>query len=85
MHAVVVTAFATGFGLGFLVAAQVGPISLLCVRSMLHLIGTAAGPVMIAPGAGIRDEWLRCRLFLVSGGGRGAGEGEPELVQVLGR
>jgi hypothetical protein len=25
MHAALVTAFATGFGLGFLVAAQVGP------------------------------------------------------------
>jgi threonine/homoserine/homoserine lactone efflux protein len=33
---VIVTAFATGFGLGFLVAAQIGPISLLCVRSVLR-------------------------------------------------
>jgi threonine/homoserine/homoserine lactone efflux protein len=30
------TASATGFGLGFLVAAQVGPIWLLCVRSVLR-------------------------------------------------
>lgn len=36
MGTVIVTAFATGFGLGFLVAAQIGPISLLCVRSVLR-------------------------------------------------
>ena len=36
MSNVIVTAFATGFGLGFLVAAQIGPISLLCVRSVLR-------------------------------------------------
>jgi threonine/homoserine/homoserine lactone efflux protein len=36
MDAAVFTAIATGFGLGFLVAAQVGPISLLCVRSVLR-------------------------------------------------
>jgi hypothetical protein len=35
VRTVIVTAFATGFGLGFLVAAQIGPISLLCVRSVL--------------------------------------------------
>jgi hypothetical protein len=35
MAAVLFTAFVTGFGLGFFVAAQVGPISLLCVRSVL--------------------------------------------------
>jgi threonine/homoserine/homoserine lactone efflux protein len=33
---VIFTAFATGFGLGFFVAAQVGPIWLLCVRSVLR-------------------------------------------------
>jgi len=36
MDAAVFTAFATGLGLGFLVAAQVGPISLLCMRSVLR-------------------------------------------------
>lgn len=36
MSTVIVSAFATGFGLGFLVAAQIGPISLLCVRSVLR-------------------------------------------------
>lgn len=36
MRTVIVTAFATGFGLGFAVAAQIGPISLLCVRSVLR-------------------------------------------------
>jgi putative LysE/RhtB family amino acid efflux pump len=38
--------FAAGFGLGFVVAAQVGPISLLCMRSVLRgrfLIGVAIG------------------------------------------
>jgi hypothetical protein len=29
-------AFAAGFGLGFIVAAQIGPISLLCIRSVLR-------------------------------------------------
>jgi threonine/homoserine/homoserine lactone efflux protein len=32
----IVTAATTGFWLGFLVAAQIGPISLLCVRSVLR-------------------------------------------------
>lgn len=36
MSAAIFPAFATGFGLGFLVAAQVGPIWLLCVRSVLR-------------------------------------------------
>ena len=39
-------ALAAGFGLGFVVAAQVGPISLLCMRSVLRgrfLIGVAIG------------------------------------------
>jgi putative LysE/RhtB family amino acid efflux pump len=39
-------AFAAGFGLGFVVAAQVGPISLLCMRSVLRgrfLVGVAIG------------------------------------------
>lgn len=53
MHAAVVTAFATGFGLGFLVAAQVGPISLLCVRSVLR--GRLAAGLGIGAGAAIID------------------------------
>ncbi len=36
MGAATFTALATGFGLGFFVAAQVGPIWLLCVRSVLR-------------------------------------------------
>ena len=36
MSTVIVTAVTTGFWLGFLVAAQIGPISLLCVRSVLR-------------------------------------------------
>jgi threonine/homoserine/homoserine lactone efflux protein len=52
MHAAVFTAFATGFGLGFLVAAQVGPIWLLCVRSvvggrLLTGLGIGAGAAII--------------------------------------
>lgn len=46
MSSAIVTAFATGFGLGFLVAAHVGPIWLLCVRSVLRtrlLTGQAIG------------------------------------------
>jgi putative LysE/RhtB family amino acid efflux pump len=42
----VAAALAAGFGLGFVVAAQVGPISLLCMRSVLRhrfLIGVAIG------------------------------------------
>lgn len=41
-----VSALAAGFGLGFLVGAQVGPIWLLCVRSTLRfgfLVGAAIG------------------------------------------
>lgn len=40
------TAVALGLGLGFTVAAQVGPISLLCIRSVLRgafLVGVAIG------------------------------------------
>ncbi|MDA8322805.1 MAG: LysE family transporter [Actinomycetota bacterium] len=36
MPPAIVIAFATGFGLGLLVAAQVGPIWLLCARSVLR-------------------------------------------------
>ncbi len=45
-HAVVSAAVAAGFGFGFLVAAQVGPIWLLCMRSALRgrfMIGFAIG------------------------------------------
>lgn len=44
-----IAAFATGFGLGFLVAAQVGPIWLFCARSVLRS-GVATG---LAIGAGV--------------------------------
>ena len=44
MGNVIVTAFATGFGLGFVVAAQIGPVSLLCVRAVLRgRLGTGLG------------------------------------------
>ena len=39
-------ALAAGFGLGFVVAAQIGPISLLCIRSVLRrrfAVGWAIG------------------------------------------
>ncbi|HEU0304262.1 MAG TPA: LysE family transporter [Gaiellaceae bacterium] len=47
------SAFAAGFGLGFLVAAQVGPIWLLCARSVLR--GTAQVGIAIGAGAAVID------------------------------
>lgn len=46
-------AFAAGFGLGFVVAAQIGPISLLCIRSVLR--GRFAVGVAIGFGAAVID------------------------------
>lgn len=48
MHAVVV-----GFGLGFVVAAAIGPISLLCMRTVLR--GSLAGGIAIGAGAAVID------------------------------
>jgi putative LysE/RhtB family amino acid efflux pump len=48
-----VSALAVGFGLGFVVAAQIGPISLLCIRSVLR--GTLAVGVAIGAGAAVVD------------------------------
>jgi len=53
MYSAILTAFATGFGLGFLVAAQVGPIWLLCVRSVLR--GRLLTGLGIGAGAAIID------------------------------
>src|SRR6266545_483942 len=47
------SALAAGFGLGFLVAAQVGPIWLLCARSVLR--GTFVVGVAIGAGAAAID------------------------------
>src|SRR5919202_238204 len=47
------TALLTGFGLGFLVAAQVGPIWLLCARTALR--GGLAGALGVGLGAAIVD------------------------------
>ena len=47
------SALAAGFGLGFLVAAQVGPIWLLCARSVLR--GTFVVGVAIGVGAAVID------------------------------
>ena len=47
------TAFATGLGLAFLVAAQVGPIWLLCVRSVLR--GRLLSGLGIGLGAALID------------------------------
>jgi putative LysE/RhtB family amino acid efflux pump len=49
----VAAALAAGFGLGFVVAAQVGPISLLCMRSVLR--GRFAVGVAIGAGAAVID------------------------------
>jgi putative LysE/RhtB family amino acid efflux pump len=46
-------AFAAGFGLGFVVAAQIGPISLLCIRSVLR--GRVAVGIAIGLGAAVID------------------------------
>jgi putative LysE/RhtB family amino acid efflux pump len=48
MHALLV-----GFGLGFVVAAAVGPISLLCMRTVLR--GSLAGGIAIGAGAAVID------------------------------
>jgi putative LysE/RhtB family amino acid efflux pump len=48
MHALLV-----GFGLGLVVAAQIGPISLLCIRSVLR--GSLAVGVAIGAGAAVVD------------------------------
>jgi threonine/homoserine/homoserine lactone efflux protein len=47
------SAFTAGFGLGFLVAMQVGPIWVFCARSVLR--GTAAVGIAIGAGAAIID------------------------------
>jgi putative LysE/RhtB family amino acid efflux pump len=49
----VAAALAAGFGLGFVVAAQIGPISLLCIRSVLR--GRFAVGVAIGAGAAVID------------------------------
>lgn len=48
MHALLV-----GFGLGFVVAAAIGPISLLCMRTVLR--GSLAGGIAIGAGAAVVD------------------------------
>jgi threonine/homoserine/homoserine lactone efflux protein len=48
-----VTALAVGFGLGLFVGAQPGPVSLLCVRSVLR--GALATGVAIGAGAALID------------------------------
>jgi putative LysE/RhtB family amino acid efflux pump len=53
MHTPIFAALATGFGLGFFVAAQVGPVSLLCIRSVLR--GRLATGLSIGLGAAIID------------------------------
>jgi putative LysE/RhtB family amino acid efflux pump len=47
------SAFVLGFGLGFVVAAAIGPISLLCMRTVLR--GSLAGGVAIGAGAAVID------------------------------
>jgi hypothetical protein len=54
MPAALPTALVTGFGLGLVVAAQVGPIWLLCARSVLRgrlLTGLAIGAGASVPAA----------------------------------
>ena len=65
------TALVVGFGLGFLVAAQLGPISLLAIRSTLRngvLVGVA-----IAGGVSVARRWVGPRLLRSVDGVAGAG------------
>src|SRR5829696_3367680 len=47
------TSLAVGFGLGFFVGAQPGPVSLLCIRSVLR--GALASGIAIGAGAAVID------------------------------
>jgi threonine/homoserine/homoserine lactone efflux protein len=47
------SALVVGFGLGFFVGAQPGPVSLLCIRSVLR--GALAGGIAIGAGAALID------------------------------
>jgi threonine/homoserine/homoserine lactone efflux protein len=47
------TSLAVGFGLGLFVGAQPGPVSLLCIRSVLR--GAAASGIAIGAGAALID------------------------------
>jgi putative LysE/RhtB family amino acid efflux pump len=47
------SALLVGFGLGFFVGAQPGPVSLLCIRSVLR--GALAGGIAIGAGAALVD------------------------------
>src|SRR5215213_8648036 len=47
------TSLAVGFGLGFFVGAQPGPVSLLCIRSVLR--GALASGIAIGAGAALID------------------------------
>ncbi len=47
------TSLAVGFGLGFFVGAQPGPVSLLCIRSVLR--GALASVIAIGAGAALID------------------------------
>lgn len=62
------TSLAVGFGLGFFVGAQPGPVSLLCIRSVLR--GALASGIAI--GAGARTLWAAFRVRL---GGESEDEG----------
>jgi threonine/homoserine/homoserine lactone efflux protein len=48
-----VSALLVGFGLGFFVGAQPGPVALLCIRSVLR--GALAGGIAIGAGAALVD------------------------------
>jgi putative LysE/RhtB family amino acid efflux pump len=52
------SSLAVGFGLGFLVAAQLGPISLLLIRSVMR--GALAAGLAIGAGAAVVDTLYAC-------------------------
>ena len=52
------TSFAIGFGLGFFVAAQLGPISLFLIRSVMR--GAVITGLAIGAGAAVVDTGYAC-------------------------
>ena len=73
------TAFIVGFGLGFLVAAQLGPISLLAIRSTLRN-GVVVG-VAIAGGVAVIDT-LYAAFMTALAATAGAGGGAALLAGI---
>ena len=70
--------FASGFGIGFLVAAQVGPVTLLIVRTVLR--GGRAAVVGLAMAAAVATVDLLYAVVGLAGVGRALAGGPERLV-----